>query len=309
MKKLWNRLTWNFRRIRVFALVGRSGTGKSFRARLVMEKFNIELMIDDGLLIRDQKIIAGRSAKREKAYFTGVKTALFNDKNHRRQVLDALERESFKRILIIGTSERMVNKIADTLRLPQPHKVISIEEIATSEEINTAIQYRKLQGRHVIPVPSIEVRNNYPKVMADSIKIFLRQGFGMFRRQEVYEKTVIRPEFSRKGSITIAKNALSQMVLHCVDEYSPGLSIRKVSVKNEPRGYKIDVYLEVPFGLQLSGAVHDLQNYIIDSIEKFTGIIIEELNVVVDTVSDKKLEKKGEKRADKREKRAEKKAQ
>ena len=54
------------RGVTVFALVGRSGTGKSFRAKLVAQKFGIDLIIDDGLLIRDQKIIAGRSAKREK---------------------------------------------------------------------------------------------------------------------------------------------------------------------------------------------------------------------------------------------------
>lgn len=288
MKKLIYRVLWPFRRIRVYALVGRSGTGKSFRARLVMEKHSIELMIDDGLLIREQKIVAGKSAKREKVYFSAVKTALFNDKEHRRQVIDALEREQFKRILIIGTSERMVAKIAESLKLPAPHKIINIEDIATAEEINTAINYRKFQGKHVIPVPSIEVKSNYPRIMADSIKVFLKQGAGLFRRQEVYEKTVVRPEFSRKGSISIAQNALSQMILHCVDEYAPGLRIRKVVVKNESRGYKIDLFIEVPFGLQLSGQVHDLQNYIIDSIEKYTGIIIDELNITVDNVSDKK---------------------
>ena len=56
------------RSITVFALVGESGTGKSFRAKLLAEKYGIEAMIDDGLLIKDDKILAGKSAKHEKTY-------------------------------------------------------------------------------------------------------------------------------------------------------------------------------------------------------------------------------------------------
>ena len=46
--------------IKVFALVGPSGTGKSFRSQLLAKKYGIEYIIDDGLLINDDKIIAGR---------------------------------------------------------------------------------------------------------------------------------------------------------------------------------------------------------------------------------------------------------
>ena len=58
----------SFKPVTVFALVGESGTGKSFRSKLLAEQYSIEAMIDDGLLIQDEKIIAGRSAKREKTY-------------------------------------------------------------------------------------------------------------------------------------------------------------------------------------------------------------------------------------------------
>jgi ABC-type dipeptide/oligopeptide/nickel transport system ATPase component len=53
-----------FKRRKVFALVGESGTGKSFRAKLVAQKYGIEFIIDDGLLIRDNRILAGHSAKK-----------------------------------------------------------------------------------------------------------------------------------------------------------------------------------------------------------------------------------------------------
>jgi hypothetical protein len=284
MVNLLERLLFRLRGIKVYALVGKSGTGKSFRAQLLMDKYSIDLMIDDGLLIKDRRIIAGRSAKRDKNYLAAVKTALFNDRQHRNEVLRALETLKFKKVLILGTSERMVIKIGQVLKLPPIHKMVKIEEIATAEEINTAIHYRNTQGRHVIPVPTIEVKRTYPRIMADSLKVLFRRGFGAGRKSKLFEKTVVRPEFSRKGEVSISKAALSQMILHCVDEYGNGIRIKRLLISKDREGYHIDLFLDVPFGVQLAGTVHDLQRYIVDQIERYTGIIIDELNVTIDSL-------------------------
>ena len=62
--------------MRIYALVGPSGTGKSHRAMLVAHQEDIEVIIDDGLLIKNGRKLAGRSAKGsdnlrggEKGYF------------------------------------------------------------------------------------------------------------------------------------------------------------------------------------------------------------------------------------------------
>ncbi|MDR2587823.1 MAG: hypothetical protein LBC67_00190 [Spirochaetales bacterium] len=282
MMNIYRHLVWLLKGVKVFALVGKSGTGKSFRAKLLAQKYGIELIIDDGLLIRDQKILAGRSAKKEQAYMAAVKTAMFHDKIHRREVAQCLERQKFQRILIIGTSEGMVKKIAETLRLPPPGKIITIEDIATEEEIQTALHHRNVHGRHVIPVPSIEVKRNYPRTMADSIKIFFKQQFG--RGGEVFEKSVIRPEFSKKGEISLSESALTQMLLHCLQENNNQIKLRKVTIKNEGPSYHIDLAISVPYGLELIPNINDLQAYIVASIERFTGIMIQELNVTIDSI-------------------------
>ena len=285
MKSAYRHLVWLLKGIKVFALVGKSGTGKSFRAKLISQKYGIELIIDDGLLIRDQKILAGRSSKKEQAYMAAVKTALYHDKTHRREVRQCLERQKFKRILIIGTSEGMVRKIAETLRLPAPSKIIQIEDVATQDEIQTALHYRNVHGRHVIPVPSIEVKRNYPKTMADSIKIFLKQQFGLSGRQQVFEKTVVRPEFSKKGAVTISEAALTQMILHCLQEFHNQVKLKKVTIKNEANSYHIELSISIPYGVELIPSIHEMQKYIIESIERFTGIMIQELNVTIDSIT------------------------
>ena len=48
--------------MKVYALVGKSGTGKSYRAMSLAAAKNINAIIDDGLFISAGQVIAGSSA-------------------------------------------------------------------------------------------------------------------------------------------------------------------------------------------------------------------------------------------------------
>jgi uncharacterized alkaline shock family protein YloU len=281
---------WLVRGIRVYALVGESGTGKSFRAKLVAQKYGIDMIIDDGLLIRGDTLLAGRSAKKEQLYMAAVKTALFHDKAHRDEVARALQRERFRKILVIGTSERMAVKICERLQIPHPIKIIKIEDIASREEIDKAVRSRKVEGKHVIPVPALEIRRSYPSIFYDSIRVFLKRNFGAAptARPRIYEKSVVRPEYSKLGRVSISEAALSQMVIHCVNEYDDSLRVRRLAVRSDTQGYRLTIVLEVPFGTKLASNAHALQEYIIDNIERYTGILIEEVSIVIDRFAPRK---------------------
>jgi adenylate kinase family enzyme len=271
-----------FRRRKVFALVGESGTGKSFRAKLVAQKYSIELILDDGLLIKENRILAGHSAKKESTFLAAVKAALFDEKAHRDEIAKKLQSEKFKRILILGTSEKMVNKIAVRLQLPPPAKIIKIEDIANQDEIDKAIRMRRIEGKHVIPVPAIEIKRSYPNIFYNAVKIFKRRIIGPV--PTLHEKSVVRPEYSKHGKVIISEMALSQMVIHCVDEYDPDIKIKKILVKDTELGYRLVITIDVPYGIQLGGNIHELQQYIIENIERYTGILIEEINIIIDKI-------------------------
>jgi uncharacterized alkaline shock family protein YloU/adenylate kinase family enzyme len=283
---MFKNLFWVLRRIKVYALTGESGTGKSFRAKLVAQKYGIDFIIDDGLLIRDNRILAGHSAKKEKTFLAAVKVALFDEKSHRDEVARKLQSEKFNKILVLGTSEKMVNKIAARLQLPPPGKIIKIEDIASQEEIERAIRTRRIEGKHVIPVPSIEVKRNYPGIFYDAIRIFKRRAgpAALGPTPRVHEKSVVRPEYSKRGKVIISEAALSQMVIHCVDEYNPSFRIKKIVVKDDDAGYRLVITIDVPFGIQLGGNIHALQQYVIENIERYTGILIEEVNIIIDKI-------------------------
>lgn len=290
-------LFWFFRGVRVYALVGSTGTGKSFRAKLVAQKYGIEMIIDDGLLIRGDQLIAGKSAKKEALYLGAVKTALFHDKAHRDEVAKALQRERFRKILVIGTSEKMVQRICERLQIPQPNKTIKIEDIATKAEIEKAMQSRQVEGKHVIPVPALEIRRNYPSIFYDSVRVFLRRSFGTGASlPKIYEKAVVRPEYTKRGRVAISEAALSQMVVHCVDEYDPAVKVKRLAIRDDTQGYRITVVPEVPFGTKLASNAHALQEFIVDNIERFTGILVAEVNIVIDRLTSRRTSSKNRQR-------------
>ncbi|MCR5217345.1 hypothetical protein [Treponema sp.] len=274
--------------IEVYALVGESGTGKSFRAKLLTQKYGIEAMIDDGLLIQDEKILGGKSAKHEKTYLGAVRVALFDDKEHRDEVAKILLKSKIKKILLIGTSEKMVTKIATRLQLPPPEKIIKIEDIASREEIEKAIRSRQVEGKHVIPVPAIEVKKTYSQIFSKSIReIISKSSHKIFKRKEsaMSEKSIVTPEFSKKGRIEISEAALSQMTMHCINEFDQAVKVKKLNIKTDSHGYRLIVTVDVPFGKQLTGEIRNMQQYIVENIERFTGILIEEVSIVIDKIT------------------------
>jgi len=96
---------------------------------------------------------------------------------------------------------------------------------------------------------------------------------------------VVRPEYSKRGKVIISEAALSQMVIHCVDEFNPNIRIKKIVVKEDGQGYRLVTTIDVPYGIQLAGNIHELQQYLIDNIERYTGILIEEVNIIIDKIT------------------------
>jgi adenylate kinase family enzyme len=275
-----------FNKTTTYALVGDSGTGKSFRAKLLAQKYGIEVIIDDGLLIQQDKILAGHSAKREKTYMGAVRTALFDDKQHRDQVAKMLQKLKPKRVLILGTSEKMVQKIAMRIQVPPPAKIIKIDEIATKVEIESAMRSREIEGKHVIPVPAVEIKRKYPRIFSTAVRVFRKKsGMGHANAFKLYEKSVVQPEFSKKGGINISEVAVEQMVRYCIFEFDPQILIKKLAIKSGPQGYRISITIDVPFGMQLAGKIQSLQEAVVDNVERYTGILIEEVNFIIDKIT------------------------
>lgn len=147
--------------LKITGFIGRSGTGKSTRALKVAEKENADYIIDDGLFIKVDKkrIITGISAKNFntfKEFVRMVDTALFNEYEHSKNVRYAIEQCCPNHMLVLSPSLYMLAIIKRNLYLPSIDKVIRIEDVATPEQIEEALESRK-RGRHSLPISYEEI--------------------------------------------------------------------------------------------------------------------------------------------------------
>ena len=130
--------------MKIYGLSGKSGTGKSYNASELCYRLNIPAIIDDGLFIYGSSIAAGVSAKKQETRIGAVKTALFMDNDHCAQVRAAIRRTKPSAILILGTSDDMVEKIADRLGLPEPSRIIHIDAVDLAHQRAPGIFHRML---------------------------------------------------------------------------------------------------------------------------------------------------------------------
>ena len=136
--------------MKVFALVGKSGTGKSYQAGNVCRDRSIESIIDDGLYIYKTSSIFGTSAKMSPTIIGAIKTALFTEESHCQEVTRAIAETNPDSVLIIGTSDGMVARIAARLGLPAISETIYIDDITTEEDLQA---YRQRLRDRFGPLP------------------------------------------------------------------------------------------------------------------------------------------------------------
>lgn len=263
--------------MQVFALVGSSGTGKSYKAFVVASERGIEYIVDDGLLIGGTRVYAGRSAKREKTKLASVKRALFKDEEHREDVKAAIRELKPEKIMLIGTSIKMIEEIRRALELSEILQIIPIETVSTDREIEIARRSRKEEGKHVIPVPTLEIKKDFSGYFIDSLKIFGRRG----KAHEIEEKTIIRPTFSYMGKYEVSKIALIQMINICASKMERINKILKVRIENKATGININIDASVKLATRIDLIMSELQKEIVNDIEHMTGINVLSVNITV----------------------------
>ena len=271
----------------VIALVGPSGTGKSHRALIVAHKYDADVILDDGILIKEGKILAGRSAKHEKSRIMAVRRAIFILPGHAAEVRTALEQAAPRRVLIIGTSENMAHKIAKILKLPPIERIIRIEDIATKAEMEKAAFYRLKEGKHIIPVPTIELKPHFSGYLIDPIQSFFRKS--PRRRRRLGEKSIVRPVFSYYGKLIIDDSAVKAIVERLMGDREfvskvGRIRIRHLTDDGEDRGIEVSCEVVLRYGKHIPTLIQQTQAKIKEAIEYMTGMVVHEVNIMVKTL-------------------------
>lgn len=271
----------------VIALVGPSGTGKSHRALLVASEYKVDAIIDDGILIKNGKIIAGVSAKKEKSKLMAIRRAIFILPGHAEEVRNAIKKENLQKILILGTSDNMVEKIATMLFLPKVKKIIRIEDIATKKEIEKASYYRRNEGKHIIPVPTIELKHHFSGYLLNPLQSLFKK---KNTKKYMGEKSIVRPPFSYYGKLFIDDAAIKSIfrgVLKREDFVQDVFTIKVEHVWDGMEDIGIDISAEIAvcYGKNIVIFITKVQKKLKDALEYMTGMVVHKVNIKIKTIS------------------------
>lgn len=272
----------------VIAFFGPPGTGKSDRALVVAYENKASCIIDDGILIYHSRIVAGKSAKREESRLKAVRRAIFWDAEQREEVRQALEKINPKRVLILGTSDRMVETICKALGLPKPSKYIRIQDVARPDEMLKAKEARNKEGKHVIPVPTMELKPYFKGYLIDPLRFFRNRKKEMPKRfSENEERSVVRPVFSYYGKLSFSDRVIESLVYYAVRDMK---KIRITYVRSEKSTGQmnglilfIDVSVKPGTPQEIKEIIHTMRDRIQREIEHTTGMSLDTIKVNVTT--------------------------
>ena len=263
--------------MKIFGLYGKSGTGKSYHAMNLCKELDLDAIIDDGLFIFGNRVVAGISAKRQNTKIRAIKTALFTDEEHCREVREAIMDSNPPGILILGTSEAMVQKIQTRLGLPEFSGMVSIEDITTEGQREAAKKQRKEFGKHVIPAPTFQIKRQFSGYFLDPLRIFRSRG----GRATYAEKSVVRPTFSYLGDYDLSDKVITDIANYISKKVSGVDSVLRVTAESSEDGVRIIVLVIMKYGVMITDVASELQKKISEQVEAMTAFNIMAVDIDV----------------------------
>ena len=263
--------------MKIYGLYGKSGTGKSYHAMSLCRELDLEAIIDDGLFIYGNRVLAGISAKRQNTKIKAIKTALFTDVEHCREVRNKIQEVNPPGILILGTSQEMVHKIRERLGLPEPVKMISIEEITTESQRETAKKQRKELGKHVIPAPTFQIKRQFSGYFLDPLRIFRSRG----GKTTYAEKTVVRPTYSYLGDYDLSDKVITDIATYIGERIQGVENVIRVSVESSDEGVRIIILVIMKYGAMIVNVAKELQRKVSEQVEAMTAFNIISVDIDV----------------------------
>ena len=198
-------------------------------------------------------------------------------------MVKAIKKNKVEAILILGTSDKMVDEIAANLELPKISKRVYITDVASEQEIESAKKMRTTEGKHVIPVPTFEIKKQFSGYLLDPLQIFRSTGIG--EDPYISEKSIIRPTFSYLGNYTISDNVFKQIIEYQSRKIEAVEEILKITITKSDEGPSIYVEVKVKYGFNILRELKRFKEIAIKEIEKQTTMNVANMRIVAKKIA------------------------
>lgn len=272
----------------IISFTGKSGTGKSYNAIRIAVERKIEAIIDDGLFIYKGQVIAGSSAKKCPTRAAAMRAALFDSEKHAESVKRAIARCKPERLMIIGTSDKMVNWIIKALDLHEPDERLYIEDFTTEEDRELAYHSRHDEGKHVIPAPMGELKHDFAGYFMNPRQFFQNLVGGNQGKEYNSSRdfTVVRPQFSYSGKFTISVQVIRDIVRINADDFKTFLSIVRINQHGGANKLNIDIDVKLLRNKRAIKACKKFQKRVFTEVESITSFSMNGVNIRIAKLCD-----------------------
>lgn len=258
----------------VIALIDPQISKKSFQYQSLTDEYDIDVVIDSGLLIRGDRIIAGVSAKQAANPVAAIRRATFSNTIHAKAVRQGIETAAPERILVLAASRRMADKIARILCLPPVSEYINGSVVSVREETGIAVEQLNRYGKEILT----SAEDAMPKRQARLLQsIGMAIGKKKSRQGKRTGRQIILPGSGELGKLVISEKVLQMIILVEAgkSDYVAKVAAVEISLKDE----KIsgEVVIDLKYGGRLPVVFADVRQKIEREVEFQTGLTIDAL--------------------------------
>ena len=148
--------------------------------------------------------------------------------------------------------------------------------------MQTAKRIRVTEGKHVIPVPTFEIKKDFSGYILDPLQIFKSKGLG--KDPYVSEKSIIRPTFSYMGNFTISDQVFREIIEYFAYKTPAIHRLAKMRLTKYEAGPSIYVEVIVVYGYNIIESLTDFKEKCTKEIEKLTTMNVQNFEIVAKSV-------------------------
>jgi len=176
---------------------------------------------------------------------------------------------------------------------------MNIEDVATPKEIEKAQHARLKEGKHIIPVPTMELKPHFRGYLIDPIKTMWRRRTLKKQDQDTlgqigsegFERSVVRPAFSYYGRLTFDDEVIIKLIRNGLKKVAGVDETSIISFKKSDKGQNglvVDMAVVIEHGYPVKPLMQQVQKSVRNEIEYITGMSIERMSIKVKNIIETK---------------------
>ena len=148
--------------------------------------------------------------------------------------------------------------------------------------MKTARRSRVTEGKHVIPVPTFEIKKDFSGFLLDPLQIFKSKGSG--QNPYIAEKSIIRPTFSYLGNFTISDTVFRQIIQTLAKREKEIVKVYKIRIDKYGEGMSIYMESTIKYGCNIDECFKKFQAKVKKEIERLTSMNVQKTEIVVKSI-------------------------